>query len=203
LNFRENTSGQTRLDHQLIFDLLETDSLILDLGCGSGDLLKKLQTKNIKGQGVEIQPDLVKQCLSKGLNVLQANLDHGFRAYQDQSFDYVILNKTLQATHNPLLVLKEALRVGRQALVSFPNFGHYIVRSQLFFGGIMPKSQDLPYEWYDTPNIHLVTIKDFGRFCQQNNFKVKKAIFYNENRVLPAFWPNLFSPYALFQLIHA
>lgn len=189
-----------RLDHKLILDLIDHKAMVLDLGCGDGSLLKLLESKNIIGQGIEINSNLVQQCLKKGIPVLQDDIDQGFRGYKAESFDFVILNKTLQATHKPLLVMQEALRVGKKVLVSFPNFGYFVVRSQLFFGGKMPKSHDLPYEWYDTPNIHLVTIKDFKLFCQKNSFQILKTIFYNENMILPNCFTNLLSPYALFML---
>ena len=189
-----------RLDHKLILGLINENATVLDLGCGDGTLLKLLEHKNIHGQGIEINSDLVKKCLNKGMPVLQDDIDQGFSGYKSGSFDFVILNKTLQATHKPLLVMQEALRVGTKVLVSFPNFGYLVVRSQLFFGGKMPKSHDLPFEWYNTPNIHLVTIKDFRLFCKNNNFKILQSLFYNENTVLPSLGANLFSPYALFVL---
>jgi methionine biosynthesis protein MetW len=190
----------SRLDHQLIYELIPAKSNVLDLGCGDGSLIELLQNKQINGQGIEINTELVKQCINKGISVLQDDIDQGFGSYKDHSFDFVILNKTLQATHNPLFVLKEALRVGNKVIVSFPNFGYIVVRGQLFFGGTMPKSKDLPYEWYNTPNIHLVTIADFQRFCEKNKFKVLQTIFYGEDKKLSPIFPNLFSPYALFLL---
>ncbi len=196
----ETLFREMRLDHKIIYDLIPAESKVLDLGCGDGSLLLQLKEKTVRGQGIEIKSELVEECIKKGITVIQQDIDHGLSGYSDDTFDFVILNKTLQATHKPLLVMQEGLRVGKRVLVSFPNFGYIVVRGQLFFGGKMPKSRDLPYEWYDTPNIHLVTISDFERFCTKNHFKIHKKIFYNEQKVQTALWPNLFSPYALFIL---
>jgi methionine biosynthesis protein MetW len=195
-----STTFTKHSDHQTIESLLPEGCKVLDLGCGDGSLLAALRQKGITGQGIEINGELVKSCINKGISVLQEDLDRGLADYKDDSFDFVILNKTLQATHKPLMVLQDALRIGKKVLVSFPNFGYWVVRSQLFFGGRMPKSRDLPYEWYDTPNIHLVTISDFEKFCSKHNFKVERTIFYDEHKILPAVWPNVLSPYALFIL---
>lgn len=190
-----------RVDHKIIYDLIPEGSSVLDLGCSDGKLIEVLKKKRVKAQGIEIEGELVKAAIQKGINVVQQDLDEGLVDFRENSFDFVILNKTLQATYKPLLVLKEAVRIGKHVLVSFPNFGYYQVRAQLFFGGTMPKSKDLPYEWYDTPNIHLVTISDFERFCKKNHFKVEKKIFYKEGGLIQfPFMVNLFSPYALFVL---
>jgi len=190
-----------RTDHEILFNLIPEKATVLDLGCGDGKLLEQLKNKHITAQGIEIDSQLVRSCIKKGISVIQQDLDNGLADFQDNSFDFVILNKTLQATYKPLLVLKEAVRVGNHVLVSFPNFGYYQIRLQLFFSGSMPKSKDLPYEWYDTPNIHLVTIADFERFCKNNNFKIEKKIFYHEGGLIQfPVWVNLFSPYALFVL---
>ncbi|MDJ0624932.1 MAG: methionine biosynthesis protein MetW [Candidatus Caenarcaniphilales bacterium] len=189
-----------RLDHQIIYDLIPKESRVLDLGCADGSLMKHLKQKDISSQGIEINYKLTKKAIEEGMNIVQQDLDKGLRDYQDSTFDYVILNKTLQATRNPVLVIQDAIRIGRKVLISFTNFGYWEIRSQLFFKGKMPKSKDLPYEWYNTPNIHLVTISDFETFCAKNNFRVNQKIFYNEFLTLPNIMPNLFSPYALFVL---
>lgn len=188
------------LSHQIIYDLVPPQSTVLDLGCGDGSLLQLLQRKDCPGQGLELNPQMVQSCINKGIPVIQQDIDEGFADYQDQSFDYVLLNRTLQVTHKPLLVLQEALRVGHWVIVSFPNFAYYLSRAQLFWQGSMPKSKVLPYEWYNTPNIHLVSIRDFLRFCQDNRFRIHQQIFYNERHRLLRFWPNLLSPFALFVL---
>jgi methionine biosynthesis protein MetW len=162
--------------------------------------LKLLETKQVLGQGIEIESTRVGEAVAKGISVIQYDIDDGLAEYKEYSFVYVILNKTLQATYNPLLVMKEAVRVGKKVIVSFPNFGHYIIRGQLFFLGTMPKSKDLPYEWYDTPNIHLVTISDFEKFCRDHQFKVIQKFFYDDEKKLLPFIPNILSPYALFIL---
>ncbi len=182
--------------------LIPNNCSILDLGSADGALIDLLtgQKQNIKAQGIEINAEALQQSLLKGINAVQQDLDGGLSDFKDKSFDFVILNKTLQATHNPLLVLKEAMRIGHKVLISFPNFGYWVVRSQLFFLGKMPKSRDLPYEWYDTPNIHLVTISDFRLFCKKYNFQIQSQFFYDDESLLTSVWPNLFSPYALFVL---
>jgi methionine biosynthesis protein MetW len=192
-----------RLDHQIIYELIQPNSRLLDLGCGEGELLQLLQKKNVLSQGIEINYELVKRSIQKGLNTVQLDLDKDLMNYQNQSFDYVVLNKTLQATHKPLEVLKAAVRIGNKVLVSFNNFAFWEVRAQLFFKGSMPKNADLPFEWYDTPNIHLVTISDFDKFCAKQGFEIEQKIFYNEKKVirgLKGAMANIFSPYALYVL---
>ncbi len=189
-----------RFDHNLVNTLISPDERVLDLGCGDGSLMRLLRAKGALVQGIEIESELVEACIASGLGVLQEDLDEGIQGYKDQSFDKVILNKTLQATHKPLLVLKEAARVGKEVLVSFSNFGHWLNPFQLAMLGHMPKNADLPYEWYDTPNIHLVTIADFDAFCHKNDFQVKERFFYSKRRFLPSFGANLLAPYALFRL---
>jgi len=195
-----------RADYQIIYNLIPEGSSILDLGCGEGKLIEKLQKKNVLSQGVEIKNEYVKECIRKKINVIQDDIDRGFAHHQDNSFDFVILNRTLQVTKNPVLVAKEAVRVGRKTIVSFPNFAHYSTRFDLLFSGTAPKTKDLPFDWYDTPNIRVLSIKDFRNFCQNNKFLIKKEYFFTEKRLLPHFLlnkidlDNLFSPYALFVL---
>jgi methionine biosynthesis protein MetW len=189
-----------RLDHQLIQNIINANSSVLDLGCGDGTLMSILKTKGCTVQGIEIDSKLVLSSVNKGFSVVQQDLDEGLKDFQDESFDYVVLNKTLQATTKPLLVLRDSVRIGKKVVVSFNNFAYWLTRSQLFLYGTMPKSKDLPYEWHDTPNIHLVTIKDFDNFCEQNKFTVLQKIYYSEDRVLGEFLPNLLSPYAMFVL---
>ena len=167
-----------RSDYEQIISIISKGSNVLDLGCGSGELLEKLITeKNVSGRGVEIDENNIIECIKKGLSVFQGDLDEGLREYHDQSYDYVILNKTLQVVKKPDYVIKEMLRVGKKAVVSFPNFGYLGVRSQLFFRGYMPRTPVLPFEWYNTPNIHLLTIKDFYRYCRENNIKILQRIY--------------------------
>jgi len=184
-------------------DLVEPGSHVLDLGCGSGDLLKALQVeKRVRAEGIDVSEEMIKACVAKGLFVFHGDLDEGLADFNDQSVDYLIATNTLQVLHRPAFLLREMARVGRRCIVSVPNFAHWRVRSQLFFRGIMPKTPRLPYEWYDSPNIHHTTIKDFRLFCKQNGLKVLKEI---DLLTLPdgrcrtvRFLPNLFADYAIF-----
>ena len=166
------------LNYSLIAEMIEKKSKVLDLGCGDGHLLKLLKEQNkIKGNGIEINQTEVIKCLEKGLSVIQGDIDEGLKQFVDKSYDYVVLNQTLQSTHNPNFVLDEMLRVGKKCIVSFPNFAYWRIRFYLFFTGNMPKSRVLPYEWYDTPNIHLLTIKDFYEYAKKKNIKIEQAIY--------------------------
>ncbi|MGM9993600.1 MAG: methionine biosynthesis protein MetW [Candidatus Avigastranaerophilus sp.] len=178
MNSNYGISKGLHLNYSLIADMIENNSRVLDLGCGDGYLLKLLKDKrNIKGNGIEISQKEVIQCLEKGLSVIQGNIDEGLKQFQDKSYDYVILNQTLQSTNNPEFVIEEMLRVGKKCIVSFPNFAYWRVRFNYFFTGNMPKSKVLPFEWYNTPNIHLLTIKDFFEFAQKHNFKIQSGIY--------------------------
>ena len=166
--------GRT-LNYKQITKLVEPNSRILDLGSGDGYLFKKLvDEKQVKGVGVEINQEEVIKAMEKGLPIIQGDIDEGLKQFPDKSFDYAILNQTLQSTDKPDYVLEEMLRVSKKAIVSFPNFGYWRVRCYLFFKGKMPKSKALPYEWYNTPNIHLNTIKDFFEFCKKRNIKIEE-----------------------------
>ncbi|MGK0438616.1 MAG: methionine biosynthesis protein MetW, partial [Paracoccaceae bacterium] len=159
---RLNTSTLSRYDHQIISDWVAPGSRVIDLGCGNGSLLKHLQSsKNVAGYGVELNPAMMDQCIDNDINVIQFNLDQGLGHFDSDSFDTVILSLTLQAMRKPLPLLEEMLRVGRQGIVTFPNFAHWRNRWQIAVGGSMPVSDELPYKWYDTPNIHLCTLNDF------------------------------------------
>lgn len=174
-----------RLNYKIIADFVEPNSIILDLGCGTGDLLKMLQDKKqVKGGGIEIDDQNVVTCLEKGLTVVQGNIDKGLKEYNDKSFDYVILNKTLQCTHRPDYVIEEMIRVGKKSVISFPNFAYWKVRLFLMFHGQMPKSNILPFEWYNTPNIHLLTISDFKNFCDKKNINIINEIYMNKGVVM-------------------
>lgn len=172
------------LNYSIITELVEDGARVLDLGCGDGELLKRLiDKKNVKGSGIEIDQESVIRALEKGLSIIQGDIDEGLKQFPDKSYDYVILNQTLQSTYNPVYVLEEMLRVGKKCVVSFPNFAYWKVRFYLLFNGRMPKSSILPFEWYNTPNIHLLTIKDFYALADEMSIKIENAIFMNKARV--------------------
>ena len=164
------------LNYSIIADMIESGSAVLDLGCGDGTLMKILKDKGVKVSGIDINQDNIVKCLEKGLSVIQGDIDEGLHEYPDKSYDYVILNQTLQATEKPDYVIREMLRAGKRVVVSFPNFGYWRVRFYLLLFGKMPKSRILPFEWYNTPNIHLLTTTDFRNFAQKHDFKIIKKI---------------------------
>ncbi len=189
-------------DYDIVVGLIEPRSKVLDLGCGSGELLERLiREKKVRGRGLDIDPELVIACVEKGLAAVQGNLDEGLAQYRARSFDWVVLNQTLQVTHRPALVLREMLRVGRTSIVSFPNFGYWPIRGQLFVRGRMPISKSLPYPWYSTPNIHQTTITDFRRLCRQVGGRIIKEIYRSSGRRRrTGFMANLLSEEAIFVL---
>jgi len=177
MNKRLNSASLSRHDLQIISDWIEPNSRVIDLGCGNGSLLKHLQVnKGVSGYGVELNPDMISQCIDNGINVIQTNLNQGLDHFVSDSFDYVILSLTLQAMRNPKDLLEEMLRVGKQGIVTFPNFAHWRNRLQIGFGGFMPVSEELPYKWYNTPNIHLCTLNDFHALCEQLGFTIESSI---------------------------
>ena len=186
------------LEHRVILKWVRRDSSVLDLGCGEGALLDLLvREKSVRAQGIEIDEQAIYQCVAKGLSVFHEDIDHGLSDYSDQSFDYVVLNQSFQQVKNPDIVLKEALRVGRQVIVGFPNFAHYLARWQIFFKGKTPVTSSLPYAWHDTPNLHFLSISDFIEYCRQRNIKIEKSVFIGKNKGVKIF-PNLFALTGLF-----
>ena len=182
------TTKEFNLNYKIVCSLIAANSRVLDLGCGDGRLLKILKNeKNVGGLGVEINQDCVLRALQKGLNVVQGDLDKGLQEFQDNSFDFAILNQTLQSTKSPEFVIYEMLRVAKKGIVSFPNFAYWKVRFYLFFRGKMPKSKLLPYEWYDTPNVHLLTISDFFEFCQKRNINIEKSVYLTKRKSRSSF----------------
>ena len=173
---------------------------VLDLGCGDGKLLKHLwQTRQAPGYGVEIDDVKVIACIHNDVNVLQMDLEDGLAAFADQSFDYVILSETLQAIHHQEPLLKEMLRVGREAIVSFPNFGYWRARIQSAFAGHMPVSKELPYQWYETPNVHLCTLFDFEALCTKLGLRIlERVVLTNGNAT--SFLPNLLGRLAVYRV---
>jgi methionine biosynthesis protein MetW len=172
----EDKAGH-RLDFLLVTDMVEQGSRVLDIGCGDGSLLALLRDrKGVDGRGIEISREGVNTCLAKGLPVIQGDADTDLADYPDDAFDYVILSQTIQATRQPKVVLEHLLRIGRRAIVSFPNFGHWSVRLDLFLRGRMPVTRNMPYSWYDTPNIHFCTIRDFVELCREVGATMEKAV---------------------------
>lgn len=168
-------------DFNIIQGLIAAESKVLDLGCGDGSLLTFLiDNKAVTGMGVDIFPEGINQCLAKGLPALQLDLNKGLASFKSNSFDYVVLNMTLQSIYEPLGLIKDMVRVGKKAIVGFPNFGHWRLLARLVVKERMPKTKTLPYEWYNTPNIRLVTIKDFRILCRENGIKIVKETYLNE-----------------------
>ena len=178
-------SVQVRSDFDVIAGWVSPGERVLDLGCGDGALLTRLiHERGVRGWGVEIDDDNVVAAIGKGINVIQSNLEAGLAGFEDGAFEHVILSHTLQAMRNTEAIVFEMLRVGREAVVSFPNFGYWKHRLDIL-GGHMPVSEDLPYQWYDTPNIHLCTIADFDEFCARRNITVKeRKVFDNGVEIL-------------------
>ena len=171
-------------EFKVISQLIEEKSLALDVGCGDGELIEYLlknKTKDIRG--LEISKEKVQNCLSKGLTVIEGDAENDLKQFPDLSFDYVILSQTLQAFLNPEIVIKELLRVGKRAIVTIPNFGHWKVRIDLLIKGTMPVTKSLPNEWYNTPNLHMCTIQDFYNFCNKRNIKIYKSLSLNGEKI--------------------
>ena len=169
-------TGKYRTDHLLVAEMIPAGSKVLDVGCGDGELLQLLESRGIDGRGIELSREGVNRCVARGLAVVQGDADTDLVNYPDDAFDYVILSQTLQATRQPKPVLENLLRIGRRAIVSFPNFGFWKMRLQLLVGGHMPRTENLPATWYDTPNIHFCTIKDFVQLCDEINVKMERAV---------------------------
>lgn len=190
-----------RFDHRLIAGLIEPGASVLDLGCGNGDLLALLaDEKQVRAVGIEIDEQAIYQCVAKNLSVFHGDIETGLSEYGDAMFDYVILNESLQQVKRPGDVLREALRVGKKVVVGFPNFAHYQCRLQVFFGGRTPVTGALPYRWYDTPNLHFMSISDFFSYCRQERITIESATFISGDKRVQVL-PNLLALVAVF-LIH-
>lgn len=198
--------GGIRPDHLLVARMVAPGSRVLDVGCGDGALLDLLvRERDVDGRGIELSHDGVSRCVSRGLSVIQGDADTDLADYPDDCFDYVILSQTIQATRQPRVVLEHLLRIGRKAIVSIPNFGHWRVRAHLAFQGTMPVTRNLPDSWYDTPNIHFCTIRDFVELCHVVGAGIERAVALQANgrpvRVNAPWWFwNLFGSQAIFLL---
>jgi methionine biosynthesis protein MetW len=189
-----------RPDFSIIGEIVEPQSRVLDLGCGEGELLAWLvENKRILARGVEISAVDVRKAIARGVSTYQGDIDEGLADYPDQAFDYVILSQTLHETRAPLRVLKEMLRVGRRAIVSFPNFGHWSVRASMLLSGRAPRTPLFPYSWYNSPNIRFLSIKDFEELCHEQNFPVERRYFLSGSQRV-SILPNLFAETAVFLL---
>lgn len=198
------SAGVDRLAYDVIVNLVERGSRVLDLGCGDGLLLSRLiAEKGARGTGVELSQAGVQSAIARGLSVVQGDLDQGLADYRDGSFDWVILNQTLQALVNPGLVLNEMLRVGKSVLVGFPNCGHWRARLDLLLTGRMPQQSSLDYRWYDTPATRLLTISDFRRYCTERGIRILQDIFLTGTEARTRVWPNLRAATAIFVLAGA
>jgi methionine biosynthesis protein MetW len=188
-----------RSDFEAIAAWVKPDSSVLDLGCGDGVLLRYLrQSRNVRGYGIDISDDNVLACVKNGVNVIQSDLERGLAGFDAGSFDYVILSQTLQAMRHTEEIVLEMLRVGREAIVSFPNFGRWDARLQVALGR-MPVSQNLPYQWYNTPNVHLCTIDDFEAFCAEHRIGVLERVVLHRGK--PVRWlPNFTGSLAVFRI---
>jgi methionine biosynthesis protein MetW len=195
-----------RVDLEVVVGFIPDGARVLDVGSGDGTLLEMLrEDKKVDGRGVELSQRGVNECVARGLSVIQGDADTDLVFYPDNGFDYVILSQTLQATRNPKQVLTELLRIGERAIVSFPNFGHWRVRLSLLFRGRMPVTRDLPYSWYDTPNIHFCTIRDFVALCDEIGARVESAAALDANGQkirfsMPWWFWNFFGQQAVFLL---
>ncbi|RRJ82703.1 methionine biosynthesis protein MetW [Aestuariirhabdus litorea] len=193
-----------RSDFECIQRWIKPNSRVLDLGCGDGTLLEYLsQTRSVQGYGLEINPHNIAQCVERGVNVVEQDLDKGLNNFSDRSFDTVVMTQALQAVHYPDLILDEMLRVGRECIVTFPNFGHWRCRAYLGWRGRMPVSKFMPYTWYNTPNIHFCTFKDFEALCFQKNLHILDRLVVDQTHQghwLSKLSPNLFGEIAIYHL---
>lgn len=187
-----------RLDYRIINQIIEPNSKVLDLGCGDGELMFLLaKHKNTVIQGIEVSDEAIYKCVAKGLSVFHSDIDSGLSEYPDKSFDYVILNQTMQQVKKIEFVLQEALRVGKKVIIGFPNFANIKARFMLCFKGKAPQTKSLPFRWFDTPNVRFLSISDFKNYCLNNNIKIINMYCLGEKSIV-RLWPNLFALNAVF-----
>ena len=186
-------------EYDAISKMVKTGASVLDLGCGDGELLSKLKhEKNVtKAQGIEIDEQAIYKCVERGLSVFHGDIDTGLAEYEDKSFDYVILNQSFQQVKKPDIVLGEALRVGTKVIVGIPNFAYFTARYSLAIRGRAPITRSLPYEWYNTPNLHFLSIADFISYCRKRNIKIKESFYVGKNKPVKIF-PNLLALVGVF-----
>ncbi len=191
-------SESSRVDHRIIAELIVSGSSVLDLGCGGGELLYMLiKERGAHGQGIEIDEQAIYTCVERGLNVFHGDIDSGLSEFPDRSFDYVILNQSLQQVKHVEPVVWDSLRVGKKVIVGFPNFAHYSARFQMFFKGMAPVTASLPYQWYETPNLHFLSICDFFVFCQDKGITIERCEYIGDRGRLSRF-PNIFAQIGIF-----
>jgi methionine biosynthesis protein MetW len=197
-----------RYDLQIIASWITPGAKVLELGCGEGDLLLWLrQNRQVRERGIEIKESKVVRCIEKGISVLQGDINTEIMDYPDQAFDFAICSQTLQQVYDPVFLIRSMLRVAARCVVSFPNFGHYKTRIQLMFTGCAPVTRELPYDWYDTPNIRVLSLRDFENFARQAGFRIlKKAAINTKNHQMEGkivtFLPNLTATYGIFLIGH-
>ena len=193
-------SNNIRLDHKVIYSIIDPRARVLDLGCGKGDLLYLLvRDKQVMAQGIELDDRAIQVCVKKGLSVFHDDIESGLSEYPDQSFDFVILNQSMEEVKKVDDVIHDALRIGEKAIVGFPNFAYIKARLMLFFKGRAPITKSLPYSWFDTPNVRFLSIMDFKEFCSDKNIRIVNAYYLGEKGIVK-FLPNLMALNAIFIL---
>ena len=191
-------SDTSRSDHRIIYQFVEAGARVLDLGCGNGDLMYLLaREKNARVQGIELDDTAIYECVKKGLSVIHSDIESGLVEYPDRSFDYVILNQSMQEVKRVDMVFEQALRIGTRIIVGFPNFAYMGARLMLFFRGMSPITSSLPYHWNDTPNVRFLSISDFRDYCNEKRLRILAARYLNAEKEI-RFWPNLFALNAIF-----